>query len=297
MTPGSKRLRTSVARLRELTEALNEADLSAPAYPAEWSIADVLSHLGSAAVITQRRLDVGLEGRDVPDDFAPGVWDEWNAKGPVAQRDDALAADAALLARIDAVTPAERDRFAFTMGPMTFGFGDFVGLRLNEHAFHTWDIEVATFPAATIPSPLAALVIDNLELIARFTARPTGDTRTFTIAATDLERAFTVELTPTAVAFNPGPAGRPADVELPAEAIARLVYGRLDPDHTPPGKHGPASTCCDGCSRDRDRYCLATGGGATSSTARADAVSASRVAAQEARRANLSAVSKPGGAL
>ena len=28
------------------------------------------------------------------------------------------------------------------------------------------------------------------------------------------------------------PAPRP-DLELPAEAFARLIYGRLDPDHTP----------------------------------------------------------------
>ena len=28
------------------------------------------------------------------------------------------------------------------MGPLSLGFNEFVGLRLNEHAFHTWDIEV-----------------------------------------------------------------------------------------------------------------------------------------------------------
>ena len=31
-----------------------------------------------------------------------------------------------------------------------------------------------------------------------------------------------------------------ADLELPAEAFARLVYGRLDADHTPSGEYGPA---------------------------------------------------------
>ena len=34
-------------------------------------------------------------GRETPDDFAPSVWDEWNAKTPRAQADDALAADEA----------------------------------------------------------------------------------------------------------------------------------------------------------------------------------------------------------
>lgn len=149
------------------------------------------------------------------DDDAPGVWDEWNAKSPTEQRDDALAADAALLEPIDAVTPAEQQRFALAMGSLTVDFGAFVGLRLNEHAFHTWDIEVAIDPAATIPIQLAELVVDNLELIARFTAKPTGDTATITVPTN-------------------------ADLQLPAEAFARLVYGRLDPGPTPPGDHGAA---------------------------------------------------------
>jgi hypothetical protein len=97
-------LRASVGRLREVASAVSEADLIGRAYPAEWSIADVLSHLGSGAVIMRRRLEDALAGAATPDDFAPGVWDTWNAKSPVVQRDDALAADAALLARLENVT-------------------------------------------------------------------------------------------------------------------------------------------------------------------------------------------------
>jgi uncharacterized protein (TIGR03083 family) len=233
-------LRSSVQRLRDLAAAMSEEELTAGAYPTEWTLAQVLSHLGSAAVITQRRLEDALAGQDTPDDFAPGVWDAWNAKGPDAQRADALAADAALLARIEAVPPEERNEFASAMGPMTLGFAQFVGMRLNEHAFHTWDIEVAADPAATIPAPIAALVVDNLELVARFTGRPTGDTTTITVATTGPERGFTVELTPDGVALTPGAVAASPDVELPAEAFARLVYGRLNAEHTPPGEHGPA---------------------------------------------------------
>ena len=233
-------LRTSVERLRNLASSMDERELTAGAYPTEWTVAQVLSHLGSGAVITQRRLEDALAGEDTPDDFAPGVWDTWNAKGPVAQRDDALAADVALLARIEAVPPEERNTFAFAMGPMTLDFAQFVGMRLNEHAFHTWDIEVVADPAATIPVPVAALVADNLELVARFTGRPTGDTTTITVATTDPERRFTVELTPGGVALTPGAAAESPDVELPAEAFARLVYGRLDVEHTPASERGRA---------------------------------------------------------
>jgi uncharacterized protein (TIGR03083 family) len=233
-------LRSSVERLRDLAAPMSEEELTAGAYPAEWTIAQVLSHLGSGAVIMQRRLEDALAGQDTPDDFARGVWDTWNAKGPLAQRDDALAADAALLARIEAVPPEEKSTFASAMGPMTLGFAQFVGMRLNEHAFHTWDIEVAADPSATIPVPVAALVVDNLELVARFTGKPTGDTTTITVATTGPQRGFTVELTPGAAALTPGAATESTDVELPAEAFARLVYGRLDAQHTPPGQHGPA---------------------------------------------------------
>src|SRR3954451_21997538 len=240
-------LRSSVERLRDLATPMTGEELTAGAYPTEWTVAQVLSHLGSGAVIMQRRLEDGLAGQDTPDDFAPGVWDTWNAKSPVAQRDDALAADAALLARIEAVPPDDRNTFTSAMGPMTLGFAQFVGMRLNEHAFHTWDIEVVANPAATIPVPVAALVVDNLDLVARFTGRPTGDITTITVATTDPERGFTVELTPDGVALTPdGVALTPdagatsPDVELPAEAFARLVYGRLDAEHTPAGEHGSA---------------------------------------------------------
>ena len=233
-------LRSSVGRLRDLAASLTEQQLTGGAYPTEWTVAQVLSHLGSAAVITQRRLEDALAGQDTPDDFAQGVWDTWNAKNPVAQRDDALTADAALLARLQAVAPDDQDRFSSAMGPMTLGFAQFVGMRLNEHAFHTWDIEVVGDPEATLTEQTAALVIDNLELVARFTAKPTGESATITVATTTPTRGFTIDLTPENVAFKDASDGADADLDLPAEAFARLVYGRLDVAHTPVGDHGAA---------------------------------------------------------
>lgn len=170
--------------------------------------------------------------------FAPAVWETWNAKSHVAQRDDALAADAALLASLAATADADRDSFAMSMGPMTLGFTEFVAMRLNEHAFHTWDIEVAVNPTTGLPPQVAELVVDNLELVARYTAKPTGNTTTFVIATTQPERDFTLQLTADAVTFEPGHDGADPNLELPAEAFARLVYGRLDPVNTPSGVQG-----------------------------------------------------------
>src|ERR1700684_3033753 len=132
-------LRASVSRLNELTAGLDDARLESQSYDTEWSIAQVLSHLGSGAVIMRGRLEDIRAGRETPDDFAPSVWDEWNAKTPRAQADDALAADEAVLQALEAVDEDERALLTFPMGPLSLGFNEFAGLRLNEQVFTTLD--------------------------------------------------------------------------------------------------------------------------------------------------------------
>jgi uncharacterized protein (TIGR03083 family) len=228
-------LRLSVPRLRGIVEPLDDDAIIQPAYPSEWTLAQVMSHLGSGAVILQRRLDDALAGATMPDDFAPQIWDEWNAKTSRAQVNDGLAADTAFLAALDEVSDGERREFSFSLGPMSFDFDGFVGLRMNEHALHTWDIDVALDPVATIPASIAAAVVDNLELVGRYTARPTaGDPATITVRTVSPERRFAVNLTAEGATLAPSAATTDvADIELPAEAFARLIYGRLDPTHTP----------------------------------------------------------------
>jgi uncharacterized protein (TIGR03083 family) len=235
-------LRESVRRLRGIVEPLDDDGIVQSAYPTDWTIAQVMSHVGSGAVILQRRLDDELAGATTAEEFAPRTWDGWNAKVPRAQADDGLAADAALLAALEALSADQRNEFTFAMGPMSFDFDGFVGLRLNEHAFHTWDIDVVLDQNATVPAGIAAFVVDNLELISRYTAQPTvGDSTTITVRTTDPDRRFVLELTAEGATLTPSATTTGAsDVELPAEAFARLVYGRLDPAHTPPLVADPA---------------------------------------------------------
>ena len=49
-------LHASVARLDELPRGLDDNQLTGPSYCSDWTMADVLSHLGSGMVITQRGL-------------------------------------------------------------------------------------------------------------------------------------------------------------------------------------------------------------------------------------------------
>jgi hypothetical protein len=49
-----------------------------------------------------------------------------------------------------------------------------------------------------------------------------------------------VALAPDGVSLTPDDDAGAPDLELPAEALVRLVYGRLDPEHTPAVNVGEA---------------------------------------------------------
>ena len=80
-----------------------------------------------------------------------------------------------------------------------------------------------------------ALVIDNLEVIGRFGGKPDGIERKIVVKTTAPERAYLITTTGDGVSLEPTTSTEAFDIELPAEAFIRLVYGRLDPDHTPHG--------------------------------------------------------------
>jgi hypothetical protein len=123
------------------------------------------------------------------------------------------------------------------MGTISFDYPTFVGLRVNEHTLHTWDVAVALDPAATLFADAVPTVVDNLGMVAAWTGKPVGTTRTIGVRTSEPARAFTIELREDGVGFSAGAGSGddagPPDLELPAEAFVRLVFGRLDPDHTP----------------------------------------------------------------
>jgi uncharacterized protein (TIGR03083 family) len=226
-------LGASIDGLATLVRPLTPDQLRQPAYPSEWTIADVLSHLGAGAVITRIRLDGEVD--------MPAVWDEWNAKDPDAQAADALRADAELQDRLASLTPDDKAQFRFSMGPVEVDLSTFLGeMRLNEHVVHTWDVAVALDPTATIPTDEAELVVDALGMVTRFAGKPTGTDRTITIRTVAPTRHFALVLRPDGVSLSPGAPIDAPDLELPADALIRLVYGRLDPNHAPTGLESEA---------------------------------------------------------
>ena len=233
--PWISALRHSHDRLRASVEPLGLAELEQRSYASEWSIAQVLSHLGSQAEIFGLFLDAGLTGQEPPgrEEFMP-IWDSWNAKDPQAQAADALRADQATLERFESLDAEQLARVHLKMFGMELGATGLARMRVGEHAIHTWDVAVALDPSATVKADAVGLLIDTVGQLAAWAGKPDGKQRRLRVSTTDPERHFILE-TGDAVSLteSDGEDGL-LELRLPAEAFVRLVYGRMDEAHTPP---------------------------------------------------------------
>ncbi len=240
--PWISALRHSHDALQGVVEPLNVDQLEQRSYASEWSIAQVLSHLGSQSEIFGLFLDAGLSGQDPPgaEVFGP-IWDTWNAKDPQAQASDAVRADAVTLERFESLDADEQARLHLHMFGMELGTTGLARMRLGEHAVHTWDVAVALDPATTVAPDAVALLIDTLDQLVARTGKPDGKQRKIRVVTSNPERQFTLEtgdaVTLVASDDEITPELGLSELRLPAEAFVRLIYGRLDAAHTPPAEN------------------------------------------------------------
>jgi uncharacterized protein (TIGR03083 family) len=228
-------LRHSHERLRAVAGPLGADQLQRQSYASDWSIAQVLSHIGSQAEIFGLFIDAGLSGQDPPGPEAFGpIWETWNAKSPQDQRADALRADETVTERFESLDDEQRKRLAVKLFGRDFDATGLARMRLGEHAIHTWDIAVALDPAATLAPDAVGLLIDTLgQLVAR-AGKPGGTQRRLHVSTSSPVRHFTLETGDKVTLAASGYSEGLPELGLPAEAFIRLVYGRLDPAHAPP---------------------------------------------------------------
>ncbi|HKB30699.1 MAG TPA: maleylpyruvate isomerase family mycothiol-dependent enzyme, partial [Streptosporangiaceae bacterium] len=169
-------LRSSFDRLDSLVTPLSPAQLAGPSYCDEWTIAQVLSHLGSGAEISALLLDAGLAGREPPgrESFLP-IWDGWNARSPQQQATGWRSSDAALVERFESLTGEELARFHIDMFGMELDAAGLASMRLSEHIMHTWDVAVALDPAARLTADGVDLLAGTLGQFAGRIGKPQGE--------------------------------------------------------------------------------------------------------------------------
>jgi uncharacterized protein (TIGR03083 family) len=239
-------LRQSHDRLDKLVTSLTPEQIRAQSYDTEWSIAQVLSHLGSGAEISLLTLPAALgEAEPVGREAFPAVWDVWNAKSPDEQAADGLAADEKHVQTLEALTDEQLANIDMDFfGMMRLDAIGLVRMRLSEHAMHTWDVEVVGDPDASVQQQAVELLIDGMpQFIVRRAGKPQAGPFSVRITTTEPRRDYLLTADESVTITDwPGKAGAGdvPHVTIPAEALLRLFYGRLDPEHTPSSVSGDA---------------------------------------------------------
>jgi uncharacterized protein (TIGR03083 family) len=225
--------------LAALVPTLTDHQLTGPSGAAEWSIAQVLSHLGSGAEISQATYAAAIDGTPVPEqDFSQGVWDRWNAMTPQEQATGFLKHDAALIASLEGLTSQQRESVQVKLGflPQPLPLASATGMRLNEAAQHAWDVRVALDPAATVDAAAAEVIVEHFTGGLGFLLGFTGKTDQLAEPA-----VVNVDGSRTAIDIGESlsltaPSNEPtATLSADPEALVRLLGVRLTFLYTPPG--------------------------------------------------------------
>lgn len=231
-------LRSGHDHLAALVRGLPADDLTRRSGAADWDVSQVLSHLGSGAEIALAALDASLDGAAVPGgDFNKEVWARWDAMSPAERAAGFLTASEALVARYEGLDARTRKELRIVLGflPAPVDVTTAARMRLNEFALHTWDVEVAFDPAATLAPAATEPLLDQVSMFLGFITKAEAlNDRPVAIAVrvTSPDRSFGLSVAD-AVALTDEPAQPDAVLSAPAEWWLRLASGRHAAEHTP----------------------------------------------------------------
>jgi len=217
--------------LAGLVATLSQEQLTRPSGATEWTVADALSHLGSGAEITRKPI-AAAAGQQAEVEENQSIWARWNALSPAEQAAGFVTHDKAYLDTVEALSAEQRDSLMVDLGflPEPVPLLVALGMRLNEVANHAWDVRVGVDPSATVDTESAELLVElfggPLGFLLGFSghADQIGSEVRLAIPGGGIEVTDTV--TVTGEVENPT-----ATFEGPAEAVVRLLSGRLRPDH------------------------------------------------------------------
>jgi len=226
-------LREQQNHLAAAVEPFSAGQLRSQSYHS-WTIAEVLSHLGSQAEFFTGWLEAGLSGAE------PGgqetmrlVWDAWEARTPEQQATDSILENERLVQRFESLNQEELDRFHLSFFGMELSSADLVRLRLSEFALHSWDIEVALNSSAVLPATAVDLLIDSLDQIASRGGKPQEKSFQIRVRTSEPGRDFVLTVQEKVLLESFEQQSVDGEVGIPSEAFIRLLYGRMDANHTP----------------------------------------------------------------
>jgi uncharacterized protein (TIGR03083 family) len=215
---------------------LGPDDITRTSAAAEWTVAQVLSHLGSGAEITLARLEGALNGTGQDPEFNKSVWARWDAMSPAEQAATFPATNEKLLRRYEGLDERTRAELRIDLGflPAPVEVATAAGLRLNEFTLHTWDVKATFDPTATLAREATEPLLDAVRALVGFLGKADRIDGPVSVAvhATDLDRSYGLVIGD-AVALTDGVDSPNAELTAPAEYVLRLITGRHGAAYTP----------------------------------------------------------------
>lgn len=230
-------LRSGHDDLAAFVAGLSSEQLTTQSVATEWDVSQVVSHLGSGAVIGLEALEATLEGRDNRGmDFNKEVWARWDGMSPAQRQAEFPVANAALVERYEGLDAATRNDLRIDLGflPQPVDVKTAGTFRLNEFALHSWDVRASFDPAATVRPEAVEPLLEQVAFLLGWVGKADRLGRTAAVAVTTTapDRTFGLSITD-AVAVGGTPDAPDATLSLAGESWLRLVTGRLRPEHTP----------------------------------------------------------------
>ena len=233
-------LRAAHEELAAVVPDLSEEQLGRASGASEWTVAQVLSHLGSGAEIGLLGYAAALAGYEPPPaDLNQTVWDRWNAATPREQADEFLRHNEALVSWLEALSAHDRETLQVKLGylPAPLPLASIAGMRLQELLLHSWDARVGLDPAARIDGGAALLAFEHLTgelgFLLRFTGKADQLAEPARVAVDGTGVVVLVEEHVSVPAS--GSAGPTATFQGTPEAALRLLAGRLKAPYLPDG--------------------------------------------------------------
>ncbi|MDT7783751.1 MAG: hypothetical protein QOF58_2170 [Pseudonocardiales bacterium] len=224
-------LRADHDTIAALVSSLSEEQLAGPSGATKWTVAQVLSHLGSGAEIARKPIATAA-GQEVEAEDNQSIWARWDASSPAEQAAGFITHDAAYLDTVEALSVGQHDSLMIDLGflPQPVPLVVALGMRLNEVANHAWDVGVGVDPSATVDTDSAELLVElfrgPLAFLLGFSAHADQIEPHVRLAIPGGAIEITDTVTVTGESDDPT-----ATFEGPSEAVVRLLSGRLSAEH------------------------------------------------------------------
>ena len=167
------------------------------------------------------------------DDERKAIWARFDAMQPLEVLPTFKANNDAFVALTDSLSEAELGQtMSWIFGPAPLA--SVLASRLNEQALHAWDIKWvhdkhAKLTPAAVPDLVDANVPARVGRLAQPGKAAALNGKTIQVRYTQPDGALSLKVGAETVEATPGHAAAPdLTVELPAEALVRLIWGRYD---------------------------------------------------------------------